>query len=140
MREGRIGRLHHLCSNALHERSVYVGREDQKAFSVAQSEDRDLQPSRNFSTISLSSARIGRPSGAALLHHEARRRLSQPDGRGWPWCLATIAGAGTAINASFAARPTPRMADIANRLSLGMVLARLLPSHRQYNLLTTASA
>jgi 4-hydroxybenzoate polyprenyltransferase len=57
-------------------------------------------------------------------------------GRGWAWCLAAIAAAGTAINVSFAARPTPRRADIANRLSLGvlgslyslgMVLARLLP-------------
>ena len=48
-------------------------------------------------------------------------------GRGWLWCIVAIAGAGTAINASFAARPTPRAADIADRLSLGMVLARLLP-------------
>lgn len=57
-------------------------------------------------------------------------------GRGWLWCIVAIAGAGTAINASFAARPTPRAADIANQLSLGllgglyslgMVLARLLP-------------
>ncbi len=57
-------------------------------------------------------------------------------GRGWAWCLAAIAGAGTAINVSFAVRPTPRRADIANRLSLGilgglyslgLVLARLVP-------------
>jgi 4-hydroxybenzoate polyprenyltransferase len=57
-------------------------------------------------------------------------------GRGWWWCLVAIAGAGTAINVAFAAQPTPRVADIANRLSLGllgglyslgMVLARLLP-------------
>lgn len=57
-------------------------------------------------------------------------------GRGWAWCLAAIAAAGTAINVWFAVRPTPRRADIANRLSLGilgslyslgMVLARLVP-------------
>ncbi len=57
-------------------------------------------------------------------------------GRGWLWCLAAIAAGGTAINVFFALRPTPRRADIANRLSLGvlgglyslgMVLARLAP-------------
>jgi 4-hydroxybenzoate polyprenyltransferase len=57
-------------------------------------------------------------------------------GRGWLWCLAAIAATGTAINLSFAVRPTPRRADLANRLSLGvlgglyslgMVLARLAP-------------
>lgn len=57
-------------------------------------------------------------------------------GRGWLWCLIAIAVAGTAINLSFALRPSPRSADTANRLSLGllgglyslgMVLARLVP-------------
>ncbi len=57
-------------------------------------------------------------------------------GRGWLWCLIAIAVTGTAINVSFAVRPSPRSADIANRLSLGllgglyslgMVLARLVP-------------
>lgn len=57
-------------------------------------------------------------------------------GRGWLWCLAAIAAAGTVINVFFALSPTPRRADIANRLSLGllgglycvgMVLSRLVP-------------
>ncbi len=56
-------------------------------------------------------------------------------GPGWLGCLAAIAAAGTAINVTFALRPTPRAADVANRLSLGllgglyslgMVLARFL--------------
>jgi 4-hydroxybenzoate polyprenyltransferase len=56
-------------------------------------------------------------------------------GRGWLWSLAATAAAGTAINVLFASRPTPRRADLANRLSLGllgglyslgMVLARVL--------------
>jgi 4-hydroxybenzoate polyprenyltransferase len=56
-------------------------------------------------------------------------------GRGWLWCLVAIAAAGTAIDVTFAVRPTPRRADLANRLSLGllgglyslgMVLARLV--------------
>jgi 4-hydroxybenzoate polyprenyltransferase len=58
-------------------------------------------------------------------------------GLGWLWCLVAIAVAGTVINTLFALRPTPRMADIANRLSLGllgglyslgMVLARFTPT------------
>jgi 4-hydroxybenzoate polyprenyltransferase len=56
-------------------------------------------------------------------------------GRGWLWCLVAIAAAGTAINVLFTVRPTPRRADLANRLSLGllgglyslgMVLARIV--------------
>lgn len=56
-------------------------------------------------------------------------------GPGWLWCLVATAAAGTAINVTFALRPTPRTADLANRLSLGllgglyslgMVLARVL--------------
>ena len=56
-------------------------------------------------------------------------------GRGWLWCLVAIAAAGTVINVLFAVRPTPRRADLANRLSLGllgglyslgMLLARLV--------------
>ncbi len=56
-------------------------------------------------------------------------------GRGWLWCLVAIAAAGTAIDVMFAVQPTPRRADLANRLSLGllgglyslgMVLARLV--------------
>lgn len=55
-------------------------------------------------------------------------------GQGWLWCLVATAVAGTAIDVRFALRPTPRSADLANRLSLGllgglyslgMVLARL---------------
>ena len=42
-------------------------------------------------------------------------------GRGWLWCLVAIAAAGTAINVMFAVRPTPRRADLANRLSLGLL-------------------
>lgn len=56
-------------------------------------------------------------------------------GRGWLWCLVATAAAGTAINVRFAMRPTPRMARVANGLSLGllgglyslgMVLSRIL--------------
>jgi geranylgeranylglycerol-phosphate geranylgeranyltransferase len=56
-------------------------------------------------------------------------------GRGWLWCLVATATAGTAINVRFALHPTSRTADLANRLSLGllgglyslgMVLARLV--------------
>lgn len=56
-------------------------------------------------------------------------------GRGWLWCLVATVAAGTSINVLFAVRPTPRRADLANRLSLGllgglyslgMVLARVL--------------
>ena len=56
-------------------------------------------------------------------------------GRGWMWCLVATAIAGTAIDVRFALHPTPRTADLANRLSLGllgglyalgMVLARLV--------------
>jgi 4-hydroxybenzoate polyprenyltransferase len=56
-------------------------------------------------------------------------------GRGWLGCLVAIAAAGTAIDVMFAVRPTPRRADQANQLSLGllgglyslgMVLARIV--------------
>jgi hypothetical protein len=56
-------------------------------------------------------------------------------GPGWFWCLVAIAAGGTAINVTFALRPTPHRADIANRMSLGilgglyslgMVLARVI--------------
>lgn len=42
-------------------------------------------------------------------------------GQGWLWCLAATAAAGTAINVTFAFHPTPRTADLANRLSLGIL-------------------
>jgi 4-hydroxybenzoate polyprenyltransferase len=42
-------------------------------------------------------------------------------GRGWLWCLVAIAAAGTTIDVLFAVRPTPRRADLANQLSLGLL-------------------
>jgi 4-hydroxybenzoate polyprenyltransferase len=51
----------------------------------------------------------------------AAMRLFGGLGLRWLWCLAAIAVAGTAINVRFALEPTPRVADLANRLSLGLL-------------------
>jgi 4-hydroxybenzoate polyprenyltransferase len=42
-------------------------------------------------------------------------------GLGYLYCILAIIVSGTVINIAFVARPTPRMADVTNRLSLGIL-------------------
>ena len=89
---------------------------------------RDLDPDERAGTRTIP-LRFGmRVAVAFLFAFEALAYLAGAamflfGGLGWGWlgCLVATAVAGTAIDIWFALHPTPRAADLANKLSLGLL-------------------